>query len=241
VEFINSLRDFARSSEFMRFFDGHKPFYNSVVRRSQQQAAMTRGYWEAYTGMPLPDRKLILSSLAGANDLSKCASGGRTLAPPTVLSLGTLAQTNEAQTFLSTEGTQVGLYNSRAGKPPKPKAAEPAFKMDAAQEEQVIRAVFARIAALSKGDAAGRLAVEQEVRGGFAMVAGFDERLRFYEAHRDQFVTLADYLPQLIANSGKIPAKSGAADADSKAASARCGFQIAATTPESPVGSSTGQ
>jgi hypothetical protein len=202
---------------------------------------MTRGYWEAYTGMPLPDRKLILSSLAGANELSKCANGGRALAPATVLSLGTLAQTNETQTFLSTEGTQVGLDTSRAGKPLKPKAAEPSFKMDPAQEEQVIRAVFARITALSKGDAAGRLAVEQEVRGGFAMVTGFDERLRYYETHRDQFATLADFLPQLMAGPGKTLAKAGAANADPKAASARCGIQIAAATPISPVGPSSGQ
>jgi hypothetical protein len=236
AEFIDALRDFARSSEFMRFFDGHRPFYASVIRRSQQQAATTRGYWEAYTGLPLPDRKLILSSLAEPNGLGGCADGARV--PGAVLSLGAFAQTNGAQALLSTEGAQVGLDKQPTGKAPK--AAAAAFKVSPAQEEQIVRAVFTRIAALSKGEAAGRLAVEQEVRGGFALVPGFDERLRHYEAHRDQFATLGDFLPQLMAGVGTASDKAGAADTGNTGA-AQCGVQVAAVKPSSPVGSASGQ
>jgi spore germination cell wall hydrolase CwlJ-like protein len=238
AQFIDALRDFARSSEFMRFFDGHRPFYRSVIRRTQQQAAMTRGYWEAYTGLALPARKLVLSSLAGTNDLGNCGEAGGVLTPPAVLSLGTLAQTNAAQTLLSTEGTQVGLDKPVGGKTPK--AAKTSFKLNAAEEQQLIRAVFTRIAALSKGDAAGRLAVEQEVRGGFALVPTFDERLRYYETHRDQFATLADFLPQLMDGAGKASAKA-AADGPEKTTAGQCGIQVAVAAPALPAGASTGQ
>ncbi len=236
AQFIDALRNFAQTSEFMRFFDGHRPFYNSVIRRTQQQAAITRGYWEAYTGLPLPDRKLILSSLADSNGLGKCGGSGR--ASGSVLSLGALAQTSGAETFLSTEGSQVAFDKPPAAGKLKPRGVAPSFKFDdPALQEQVIRAVFARIAALSKGDTAGRLAVEQEVRGGFAMVPSLDQRLRNYETHRDQFATLADFLPQLMA--GK-PSKPAAGEAV-RAASTQCGIQVAAATPTSPAGPSSGQ
>ena len=157
--------------------------------------------------------------------------------PASVLSLGAIAQTSAAETFLSTEGTEVAF--DEGPKKVKARAAQPSVKFDdPVLQEQLIRAVFARIAALSRGDAAGRLAVEQEVHGGFAMVPGLDERLRNYEAHRDQFATLADFLPQLVA--GKASAKAAAAGVE-KSGPVQCGIPVAATTSGSPAGSSSGQ
>ena len=217
-EFVDALRNFARSSEFDRFFAGHRPFYSSVLRRTQQNAAVARAYWRAYTGMPLPAHKLILSSLSTDNSLGKCG-GAPTGAPASVLSLGDLAHASKAETFLSTETTQVGL--AQQGTKPSPNADEPFL------QEQIIRAVFARIVALSEGEAAGRLAVQREVRGGFALVPDFDERLRYFEVHRGQFRTLAEFLPQLVAGAVNSSAKAGSADA----VPAQCGTQIAATDP----------
>jgi hypothetical protein len=239
AEFVNALRDFARSSEFPRFFAGHKPFYSSVIRRTQANAAMTRAYWETYTGLPLADRKLVLSSLATGNASGKC--GTVQPASASVLSIGTLAQASQADTFLSTEGTQAGLDKPRSNQQP---AAPWLVLADPAVKQQVIRAVFTRVAALLEGDAAGRLAVQREVRGGYAMVPAFDARLRYYEAHRDQFPTLADFLPQLIAGGSKNdPTNSAvtAVDPGLKALAGACGTQIAAAAPESTGAPSGGQ
>jgi hypothetical protein len=238
AQFIDALRDFAQASQFARFFKGHRPFYTSVTRRAQQQAAMTRGYWEAYTGMPLPDRKLILSSLEDSNGLGKCGNTNRTAGPASVLSLGALARTSEAETFLSTEGAKLAFETSPVAEK-KARSAPPPLKFDdPALQEQLIRAVFARITALSKGDAAGRRAVEQEVHDGFAMVPSLNERLRNYETHRDQFATLADFLPELIAGKASSRAVGGGAE---KGAPAQCPVQVAATTPANAVGPSSGQ
>jgi spore germination cell wall hydrolase CwlJ-like protein len=240
AEFMEALRDFARSSEFMRFFDGHKPFYNSVARRAQQQAATVRGYWEAYTGMPLADRKLIVTSLATSNGVDKCGSGRTASRDASVLSLGDFARASEANTFLSTAGTQV-VWDKPQGKTTEP-LTPPSLKIeDPALREQIIRAVFARIAALSKGDAAGRLALQQEVSGGYAMVASFDARLRYYEAHRNQFATLADFLPELLAGAAKTPAKAVASGAEPKTGSGQCAIEVAAVGPESLGAPSGGQ
>ena len=199
---------------------------------------MTRAYWEAYTGLPLPARKLILSSLSAANGEGKCGSTSTASTPPSILSLGGLTQTNGAETFLSTEGTQVVFTQPRTNKTIKPKAEGPSFKEDRAVQEQVIRAVFTRITALAKGDVAGRLAVQRESVGGFAMVSGFDTRLRYYETHRDQFATLADFLPRLLEG---IPAKTAATGLEVKTTPAQCSVQVAAAIPQSSSLPTNGQ
>jgi hypothetical protein len=190
--------------------------------------------------MPLADRKLIVTSLATSNGVEKCGSGRTAARDGSVLSLGDFARASEANAFLSTAGTQVG-WGKPQGKTTEP-LTPPSLKIeDPALREQIIRAVFARVAALSKGDAAGRLALQQEVSGGYAMVASFDARLRFYEAHRDQFATLADFLPQLLASAAKTPAKAVAADAEPKTGSGQCAIQVAAVAPESLGAPSGGQ
>jgi hypothetical protein len=78
------------------------------------------------------------------------------------------------------------------------------------------------------------------VRGGFALVPTFDERLRYYETHRDQFATLADFLPQLMDGAGKASAKA-AADGPEKTTAGQCGIQVAVAAPALPAGASTGQ
>lgn len=239
AEFIDALRNFARSSEFPRFFDGHRPFYNAVIRRTQEQAALTRAYWKAYTGVPLPARKLVLSSLSAANGASGCGGLRSALAPTSILSLSSLTQTSAAETFLSTEGSQAPLEQPLPNKTLKPQGEGSSFKLDdPIVQEQVIRAVFTRVAALAKGEAAGSLALQREARGGFAMVAGFDTRLRYYEAHRDQFATLSDFLPRLLEG---VPAKTVAAGVEAKAISRQCRVQIADAAPGSDGRPTAGQ
>ena len=220
AQFVDALRDFARSSEFPQFFAGHKPFYTSVIRRTQRSAALIRAYWEAYTGMPLPDRKVILSSLATGRSSGKCGN-----APVSFLSLGAAVQASPAETFLNTEGAPEALDSAR------PMLADPALR------QQIVRAVFTRLAALAQGDPAGRVAVEREVRNGFTMVPTFNARLRYYEAHRDQFATLASFLPQLVAGESKGNPTESVAATDTKAGVTQCTVEIAASQASAPPAS----
>lgn len=177
-EFIDALRDFAQASEFDRFFRGHKPFYGSVIRRTQRQAGMARARWQAYTSAPLAARTMVITSLATPSALS---CGGR--ASTAVLSLGDLVHASDADIFLETEGAQ----------------------SDSLFDEQMIRAVFARVTAQTQGDAVLRAYLSTEVRRGNSMVPTLERELRRKEGQADRVSTWDEFVRQLsgTARAGK--------------------------------------
>jgi hypothetical protein len=65
-------------------------------------------------------------------------------------------------------------------------------------QQQIIRAVFVRAAALSVGEPAAEEAARREVARGNTLVPILAERLRAYEMHRDKYPTLLQFLPELI-------------------------------------------
>jgi spore germination cell wall hydrolase CwlJ-like protein len=180
-DFIEALRDFARSSEFDRFFAGHKPFYSAAISRTERQVGMARAYWEAYTGAQLGSQPVLLSSTVASAPRACFASSD-----PVILSLATFAHASDADIFLTLEGTDGALARSRSS-PAKP-------ELDSGSNEQIIRAVFARIVALTDGDAASRAYVTAEVHRGYTMVPVLEKQLRDYELHRDRFSTWSEAL-----------------------------------------------
>ena len=65
-------------------------------------------------------------------------------------------------------------------------------------DEHVIRAVTSRLAALQWGEEAGRLALADEKRAGFALVGPFYELLREYERERGRYPTLRAFYPRFL-------------------------------------------
>jgi hypothetical protein len=181
---MDALRDFARASAFDRFFNGHKHFYSGAMRLAQQKAGMARAYWAAYTRIALPPRTLVLSTLS-APKADTCESGTAN-SLPAIVSLGALAAADDADVLLTLEGAATPLAVN-GGKP----------FMDAVLDEQLIRAVFARVAALTNSDKASRGHVQGEVRHGFTIVPLLDRQLRDYEAHREQFSTWSDFMARV--------------------------------------------
>ena len=134
---VDALGDFARSSDFMRFFQGHRPFYKSIVTPAEQQVEMVRASWSVYTRMPLPKKSFILTTLGNIDDPSGCGSIGNQV--PSVLSVEMLANAKPAEVLLRTDGAQA-LGSSMAS------SSDPSTPM---VDDQTIRAVFARIADLA--------------------------------------------------------------------------------------------
>lgn len=66
-------------------------------------------------------------------------------------------------------------------------------------DEHVIRSACARMAALTRGEGAGKEAMEDERRDGFVLIGSFYEALRRYEGDRKRWPTLGDYYPELVA------------------------------------------
>jgi hypothetical protein len=64
--------------------------------------------------------------------------------------------------------------------------------------DQIVRAVFVRITALTKGDDAARKLAAHEAVSGYDLVPRFETSLRDFESNRADFTTLAAYLPRLL-------------------------------------------
>jgi hypothetical protein len=180
TDFVDALRDFARSSDFQRFFAGHKPYYGTVVKSSEKLASLASAEWQAYTGLTADSRKLIVSPLLRFASANPCGGqvGGTLVTPAALLTNG-----SKAERLLTVQTGVLGLKQPVAP----------------AVQEQLVSAVFARVTALSDSEAAARLEVQHEVGQGHSLVALFATRLREFEAHRDRFETLADFLPRLLA------------------------------------------
>lgn len=206
--FEEALDDFAQSSEFDRFFAGHKPFYGRLAAAGKV-AAIANAQWQAYTGLPTETRKLIVSALLQAPAASGCGAAEDAGSQYTPIAL--LKTSTNADAFLATGQTG------------------PSLAVPSSVRDQIVRAVFARVAALTNGEAAARKLVAHDVRSGYDLVPKFETRLRNFESHRVKFATLAAYLPELL-STGKQRTIEGGARADQKPrAAATCPNDIAAT------------
>lgn len=73
-------------------------------------------------------------------------------------------------------------------------------------DEHVIRSVCARLAALERGEDAGKKEMEDERKDGFVLIGSFYEALRRYEGDRKRWKTLGDFYPEFVALLSKLSA-----------------------------------
>ena len=181
------LADFARQSDFMRFFSGHQPYYRKLTR-STEPAAVAISRWQTYTGLPVGVQRVIVSSLVGSGNGGDCNSTVDVNSP--VRSWTILASANSVDAFLAVRSDPLQLTS------PSRRRAD---AEDAAVEEQIVKAVFARVTALTSDASTGRNAVGQVAEADHTLVSTFERRLQYFETHRTRFPTLADFLPRLKA------------------------------------------
>jgi len=186
-KFEQALGDFAQSSEFDRFFAGHQPYYRRLARAGNA-VAIANAQWQAYTGFKVEKRKVIVSALLRTPAATTC---GKTAgAAPRYTPIAGLKTGFDADAFLAT-----GVPALSIGVPPSVR-------------DQIVRAVFVRIAALTNGDDAARKLAAHEVALGFDLVPRFEASLRDFESNRADYTTLATYLPRLLATEKQRLAKS---------------------------------
>lgn len=71
-------------------------------------------------------------------------------------------------------------------------------------DEHIIRALTCRLTALTRGEEAGRRALEKERAEGFVLIGPFYEALKGYEKARDRYPTLRDYYPRFVETLQKL-------------------------------------
>jgi cell wall hydrolase len=181
VIFVDALRYFARSSEFGRFFAGHKQFYSRAVDLAEQRGGIARAYWQAYTRTALPPTSLIVTTVEIHSPASCTATQANSL--PGIVPLAAFTGSNDADIFLAVE---------RAA----PANADVSPAIEPMADEQIIRAVFVRVAALTSGESADPGLDPRKLRSD-SLLAPLDIRLRDYESRRNRLPTWSEFTADL--------------------------------------------
>ena len=189
-----ALQDFAQASDFNAFFETHRHFYQTAVEKAQRDASAAVAMWEHYTAVPVGS-KTVSIAIGFGDDSSKCLARSVATQSHLWFRSSTDSSSSPADTLIDS-GLSRGLLSSPDIAP--------------GLQEQIIRAVFDRAAALTAGADAGDEAVRRDLARGYALVPELARRLRDYEVNRGRYRTLADFLPLLI---GNLPAAVPAAPA----------------------------
>lgn len=79
-----------------------------------------------------------------------------------------------------------------------PPSISPAFLAYSRLNEYVIRAVVVRLVTLEAGEKAGQLELEQQIKRGYTLLPELCGELEKYEANRDKYPALSDFLPEVL-------------------------------------------
>lgn len=220
-QFVTSLRDFARKTQFMTFFKSHQETYRQIVAnaRAKMEGIDYVGTLESYYGtkhhsyniilVPLfvggfghrvdrPDGTCDIYNICGPmnieNDLPVFG---------TAESFRDLAWHEFGHSFVvptmdklrSSIAKYSSLYEPIADR--MKKQAYPSWEI--CVNEHLVRAVTTRLAYREMGREAGEKALLYEKTKGFFYVEALCERLEQYETARDRYRTFADFSGELIA------------------------------------------
>jgi hypothetical protein len=150
---------------------------------------MARAYWEAYTRTTLAPRSLVLATLRAAP--APTCSDDEDDSPASYLPLSAISGEDDADLFLDAEARVQALQASHA---PADKSVAQSIP-----GEQLVAAVFTRIAALTRADDSSQQHVATEAAAGRPRDRTLDRELRYYEAHQNQFPTWREFTQRLSA------------------------------------------
>jgi hypothetical protein len=220
-EFVKALRDFARQTQFMAFFEAHKGVYLQAVLDAFEKMKDIDyiGTLENYYGMKQHSYNIILAPLFhdggfgprieqadGACDIynirgpSGVENGFPTFG--TVEGFRHLAWHEFSHSFVNptTEKfrEQVAQYESLY-EPISEKMKRQAYPdWVTCVNEHIVRAVTTRLAYREIGMEAGEEALQNEKRKSFVYVEALCKRLEQYENQREKYPTFVDFYPELI-------------------------------------------
>ena len=219
-QFVNSLRDFARDTNFTAFFEAHKRTFQTIVAIAQEkmQGIDYIGPLEDYYGMKQHSYNIILVPLffASYGPSIKRADGTYDIYNITGLygvengfpAFGTaegfrhLAWHEFGHSFVNpTTGKfhkEIAKYSSLYN-PISDRMKQQAYgNWQSCVNEHIVRAVETRLAHREMGKEAGDRALLTEKLKGFSYVEALSERLKEYESRRDKYPTFVDFYPRLV-------------------------------------------
>ena len=222
-EFVSALRDFARATRFMSFYNAHRREYLRMVEgmRANAKSIDLVGVLENYYGMRQHSYHVMLMPLAvelgygvnvrrddGALDVyqmigrSSVKNGSPVFGEGGGFTLQHLVWHEFSHSFVNplTEKyrAEVMKYASLYAPISKEMKGQAYPDWEHAVNEHIIRALTSRLAARAVGAEAGDRELQAEKKQGFIYVEALAERLKEYEGQRGKYPTFADFYPRLI-------------------------------------------
>ncbi len=222
-QFLSALRDFAKESNFMDFYQSQSAFYEATAYETATQLSGGNdlvAVLETYFGMKQHSYHLILSPLFHdggfgprvdrGNGLSEIysiigPSGMNAQKQPTFGEPGDLRYTiwhEFAHSFVNSL-TEQYLSEVNQFQPLYQPLDKDMIKMAYGNwagtvSEHIVRAVTVRLATHELGDVKGQARLDDDRERGFAYIDLLVERLKLYEEQRDLYPTFRDFYPELI-------------------------------------------
>ncbi len=234
--FIEQMSDFSQKSDFMKFFDGNKKYYDDLAAkyRSQTDLANLISTVENYYGLKQNSYNIVLAPIlrrSGGYGVRSKIEGGKldtyNITGPES------ADTNEIN-FGGEEGIrylvwhefshsfvnpitekysyEVNLY-SGLFKPIEEVMRQNTYSSwETCVNEHLIRAVTARLAAREISKKAYRKAIINEKSKGFFYIEPLCEILEKYENNREKYRNFEEFYPEVISLFKNLSAKEPGAD-----------------------------
>ncbi|MFQ5550653.1 MAG: DUF4932 domain-containing protein, partial [Gemmatimonadales bacterium] len=216
--FMESLSDFAVATDFQGFFDAHRATYDNIVAEADGAARSAAAILENYVGRDIQNSTLILGLLlhhGGFSVLFENATGTAAWAL-----IGPAAIVNDQPSFGDKKRIGRIIWHEFAHTVVNELTDERSARVDALRSmhepiaeqmtqrgyrlwhtvvnEHVIRALTIRLLAGQFGAEMAGTALESDVNIGFAYLPPLVDALQYYETHRTEYRTLADYYDVVI-------------------------------------------
>lgn len=215
---IENLRDFARSSQFMKFYNNHTNTYTAIVRSTEPHVEKALSALQTYSGMALSRCSLILGLLlhdGGFATTLEHPEGVQNIAiiGPTapVNGMPVFGPANRiagltwhefSHTFVNAltpaHWDTLRLYESLYAPIAKQLTDQAYPDWQTAVNEHIIVAITVRLLAIEQGQEAAALELQKQKDKGFIYAEALVSRLIEFENSREQCPTLADFFPRLI-------------------------------------------
>ncbi len=223
AQLIAHMRDFANVTDFNSFLASKQPFYAQLVAKTLPIVESVVAPLESYLGTPLGDTTVILGPLL--HDGGFLASYNSNRGNPEIFAIiGPERIENGMPDFGAAERLEPLLTHEFAHSVINPLTDRHSAEVTAKAAlfpplaakmkengydtwnqtvyEHVIRAITVRLTTLSRGEAAGKAAMDEEVKRGFVYVPPLVQKLIVYEGNREQYRTIREFYPELLAALG---------------------------------------
>ncbi len=215
--FLQHMRDFARDSKFMEFFDAKSGLLDADLAKLKSEIEETDyiGKIEAYTGLPFEGRyAFVLSpfilSDTGANIVQRGDDGLADIISvlgPVEPTSGPITTTyhrlhariwHEAAHGVLDNVTELYGEDIAKKQPPQKKATREYQNWMHHVREHMVRSVMLRLVSLEISAALSDNELKHEEECGLPYLQAFKKRIAEYENGRKKYPTFADFYPRLL-------------------------------------------